>query len=150
VRVAADEIRASADPDANVIFGASLSRPAGEEVVITLIATGMAWPKSAAETRPRERKVVEPKIVKPPEPAEPAEPAKEPVESVLPVNGGRRRQPAVASNPRSEAVLDEAHVVDEPQPTRHERSTGTPSDEEIDLEVPSFLRRRRPPDPGEL
>ncbi|MDT4947081.1 MAG: cell division protein FtsZ, partial [Pseudonocardiales bacterium] len=29
VRAAADEIRASADPDANVIFGASLNRPAG-------------------------------------------------------------------------------------------------------------------------
>ena len=39
VLVAADEIRASADPDANVIFGASLSRRADEEVLITLIAT---------------------------------------------------------------------------------------------------------------
>ena len=190
VRVAADEIRASADPDANVIFGASLNRPAGEEVVITLIATGMAWPKGAdAETRRRERKVVEPKVAEHaelheraeravvperaeqaelperaerPEPAlradrpelrerpERAEPAPEPLEPALAVNGGRKRRPVVASNPRSEAVLDDAHVVDEPQPTRHERSTGTPTDEEVDLEVPSFLRRRRPTDPGEL
>jgi hypothetical protein len=47
--------------------------------------------------------------------------------------------------------VDESHVVDEPPPTsRHERSAGTPTDEEVDLEVPSFLRRRRPTDPGEM
>ena len=45
VRAAADEIRASADPEANVIFGASLSRPPGSAVLITLIATGLGWPE---------------------------------------------------------------------------------------------------------
>ena len=55
VRMAADEIRANADPDANVIFGASLTRPAGEDVLITLIATGLDSPKGvdAAEIQPR-------------------------------------------------------------------------------------------------
>jgi cell division protein FtsZ len=53
VRAAADEIRASADPDANVIFGASLSRPAGADVLITLIATGLDWPPGVkAPARP--------------------------------------------------------------------------------------------------
>jgi cell division protein FtsZ len=41
VRDAADEIRASADPRANVIFGASLGDVADGEVLITLIATGL-------------------------------------------------------------------------------------------------------------
>jgi cell division protein FtsZ len=41
VRLAADEIRASADPRANVIFGASLGEVADGEVMITLIATGL-------------------------------------------------------------------------------------------------------------
>ena len=41
VRLAAEEIRASADPDAYIIFGASLKRRAGDEVLITLIATGL-------------------------------------------------------------------------------------------------------------
>jgi cell division protein FtsZ len=41
VRLAAEEIRASADPDAYVIFGASLKRRPGDHVLITLIATGL-------------------------------------------------------------------------------------------------------------
>lgn len=41
VRLAADAIRASADPRANVIFGASLGEVADGEVMITLIATGL-------------------------------------------------------------------------------------------------------------
>jgi cell division protein FtsZ len=41
VRAAADEIRAAADADANVIFGASLGEPVGGDVHVTLIATGL-------------------------------------------------------------------------------------------------------------
>jgi cell division protein FtsZ len=41
VRQAADEIRARADVDANVIFGATFSESLGEDVLITLIATGL-------------------------------------------------------------------------------------------------------------
>ena len=160
VRVAADEIRASADTDANVIFGASLSRPADEEVVITLIATGMAWPKGAdVPTRVAERKTVEPRVAERAERAERperAEPAPEPMKPGLPVNGGRKRQPVLASHPRAVASIpsaepapNEAHVADEPPTSRKER-TEPRADEEIDLEVPSFLRRRRPPDPEEL
>ena len=38
---AADAIREHADPEANVIFGASFSDSLGEDVLITLIATGL-------------------------------------------------------------------------------------------------------------
>ena len=41
VTQAADEIRARADADANVIFGATFSESLGEDVLITLIATGL-------------------------------------------------------------------------------------------------------------
>ena len=113
-------------------------------MLITLIATGMAWPKGADKaTHEKERKTVEPRI------AERAEPARAPEEPALPVNSGHRRQPVVASNPRAEPELNEAHAVEEPPTARQERSSDTPANEEIDLEVPSFLRRRRPPDPGE-
>lgn len=69
VREAADVIRASTDPEANVIFGASRIAPGSGEVVITLIATGLnasaapGWivaptslertPTPAASLRPR-------------------------------------------------------------------------------------------------
>jgi cell division protein FtsZ len=41
VRLAANEVRQRADADANVIFGANFSGSAGEDVLITLIATGL-------------------------------------------------------------------------------------------------------------
>ena len=37
---AAEEIRAAADPEANIIFGTSFNERLGEEVMITVIATG--------------------------------------------------------------------------------------------------------------
>ena len=37
---AADEIRSVADPEANIIFGASFDERMGDEVMITVIATG--------------------------------------------------------------------------------------------------------------
>jgi cell division protein FtsZ len=54
VRLAADEIRAAADPDANVIFGASLGEQGDDDVHVTLIATGLdsAKPESADVTPP--------------------------------------------------------------------------------------------------
>ena len=41
VQAAADEIREHADGDANIIFGASFSETLGEDVLVTLIATGL-------------------------------------------------------------------------------------------------------------
>ncbi len=40
VTEAAEEIRAAADPEANIIFGTSFNEKLGEEVMITVIATG--------------------------------------------------------------------------------------------------------------
>ena len=40
VTEAAEEIRAAADPEANIIFGASFDERLGEDVVITVVATG--------------------------------------------------------------------------------------------------------------
>lgn len=42
VRQAAEEIRGRADADANIIFGASFGASLGEDVLITLIATGLS------------------------------------------------------------------------------------------------------------
>ena len=40
VTEAAEEIRAAADPEANIIFGTSFNERLGDEVMITVIATG--------------------------------------------------------------------------------------------------------------
>ena len=76
VLAAASEVRASADPDANVIFGASFGAGAGDEVVITLIATGLAWPTtSEVAARTTKRIAAEATIGDLPEPDPPAGPA---------------------------------------------------------------------------
>ncbi len=74
VQEAAEEIRAAADPEANIIFGASFNERLGEDVMITVIATGFdgrrrpdhrtasaerSYEVSGSATRARERDFVE-------------------------------------------------------------------------------------------
>jgi cell division protein FtsZ len=152
VRAAADEIRASADPDANIIFGASLSRATGDDVLITLIATGLQLPAGTERaTRATEPKTAEPKTTEPktvdPVVAEPIETAIEPVEASVAVSGGTKRQAKVDSKASSDTPVAESHVAAPVPTSTGGRSKLAPLDEEIDedvdLEVPSFLRRRR-------
>jgi len=128
VRIAADEIRAAADPNANVIFGASFSEPIGEDVLITLIATGMNGHRAAAADRPR------PNLN----------------DSVTRVAESKRRssQPAAVAVEADAlgvppAAPEPVAAIAEPVPPE----TPSPSfDVDVDeYEVPSFLRRRRPP-----
>ncbi len=173
VRAAAEEIRANADPDANVIFGASMSRRPGEDVLITLIATGLDQEAAGQRTPRAERKTVQPQIAEraappiatPVDPAPapvtaPAEPPTATAEAGPPANGARKREPKLERAERVERVepkvdpkqRTDAPVRESPQvrewPTLTERrSAAAQPDEEIgegvDLEVPSFLRRRR-------
>jgi hypothetical protein len=54
-------------------------------------------------------------------------------------------EPKVATEPSSGVLPDDAHVVDDPPTSGEGRSTDTPTDEQIDLDTPSFLRRKQPP-----
>ena len=51
VTEAAEEIRAAADPEANIIFGTSFNERLGEEVMITVIATGFDGRRRPAADR---------------------------------------------------------------------------------------------------
>src|ERR1700682_892843 len=51
VTEAAEEIRASADPEANIIFGTSFNERLGDEVMITVIATGFDANKRRESSR---------------------------------------------------------------------------------------------------
>jgi cell division protein FtsZ len=120
VRLAADEIRERADVDANVIFGATFSESLGEDVLITLIATGLnghdrtqkpaveaysngGHPPLAAEVRPPRR----------------------PARTVKEASG-------------VDALASPAEVSDQAPPR-------SPTLHEDDTEVPSFLRRKGQP-----
>jgi cell division protein FtsZ len=136
VTEAAEEIRAAADPEANIIFGTSFNDRLGEEVMITVIATGFDGNRKRDSVRQ----------------AQSAQPAAEQHSSRAPrerdfleelerqriesndgaIDLGREERPAAAvMAPRIE------RTVGEPVPVK--RATAYDAD---DLEIPSFLRRK--------
>jgi cell division protein FtsZ len=141
VRLAADQIREHAGDDANIVFGASFSESLGEDVLVTLIATGLNGngnghapateaeassgapaAQSAAEKRPRKR---------PPPKATPP-PSSEPVTPTAEVAGeGQPAPPAATEEPST------------PSPTASDEAGPEPTLEDDELDVPSFLRRGR-------
>ena len=112
---AAETIRASADPDANVIFGATLDSKLKDQVRITVVATGFD-PKRA------------------PRPATP-------VRMAVPIEEGELRSDSKGDDPGDEAA-DEPDAEASTRARRASRpaaTTGTSVPD--DLDVPSFLRR---------
>jgi cell division protein FtsZ len=139
VTEAAEEIRAAADPEANIIFGTSFNERLGDEVMITVIATGFDGMRkrdtrhaaaaqssdtSASVRAPRERDFLE----------------------------ELERQRVVSNDGGFEIPVGEpdhgAAAASGPTP-RIERSVGEPvpvkraaAYDADDLEIPSFLRRK--------
>jgi cell division protein FtsZ len=135
VTEAAEEIRAAADPEANIIFGTSFNDRLGEEVMITVIATGFDGTRKRDTARhaqsaqpaidqhsaraPRERDFLE-------------ELERQRIESNDGIgDNGRERPAAAVMAPRVE------RTVGEPVPVK--RPAAYDAD---DLEIPSFLRRK--------
>jgi hypothetical protein len=117
VRLAADEIRKHAEDDANIIFGASLNESQGEDVLVTLIATGLNG-HERTRTMPVEAASAD----------LPAPIAK------------ANRHPKRPGRPARQATLVYDVIPVMEVPGHAERPSPTPEAE--DLEVPSFLRRR--------
>jgi cell division protein FtsZ len=118
IRMAAGVIRERADVDANVLFGASFSESLGEDVLITLIATGLEGHERIQE------------------PTVDATSA-----GGSPLQGDEAKRPArgrgrVANEPSGVGSVAPAVGVDEPL------SAPSPALPDDDLEVPSFLRRK--------
>lgn len=138
VTEAAEEIRAAADPEANIIFGTSFNERLGEEVMITVIATGFdgrrrpdaaraaAADRHTATSNPRSTSATT---------GGPAIPARDFLEEL------ERQRSETESEPRAR---DDVVAV----PARPERSVGeapvrrAAAYDADDLEIPSFLRRR--------
>jgi cell division protein FtsZ len=123
VRQAADAIRESADPDANIIFGASFHESLSDDVLVTLIATGLDERQVAREVR-----------------------AGTTVTARLPA---RRRPPKVSEpstapvEPVAAATEADADVDADAQPVAATAGAASaPTLDENDLDVPSFLRRQ--------
>jgi len=144
VTEAAEEIRASADPEANIIFGTSFNERLGDEVMITVIATGFdatrrrESSRREAATHPYEVRDLRPSV-RTDQPRE---------RDFLEELERQRNQPVEA--PREDRT--ERSATDDRQAAatgvRVERSVGVPTSsprrsyDAEDLEIPSFLRRK--------
>ncbi len=140
VTEAAEEIRAAADPEANIIFGTSFNERLGDEVMITVIATGFDGGKkrqtartdtaagvmdaSAAGRPSRERDFLEELQRQRDEVAD---------GSPFPTSAPREDEAAaVVAVPRVERSVGETQTA----------KRSAPSYDADDLEIPSFLRRK--------
>jgi cell division protein FtsZ len=136
VTEAAEEIRAAADPEANIIFGTSFNERLGDEVMITVIATGFdggrkrdaarhgqaAAPTDASASirAPRERDFLE-------------ELERQRLETGDGSLDGNRDDRAAAAIPVPRVERTVGEVAPAPRPTTYDAD---------DLEIPSFLRRK--------
>jgi cell division protein FtsZ len=131
VRQAADEIRAAADPNATVIFGAGFGEPVGDDVRITLIATGLAGSPPVVESAEEGADAQTARV------AAPLPRVPRATKVAAPTPGGRRTargRKAAAAEP----VIDAGAPKPEPPA---EAAKPRSVFEEDEYEVPSFLRR---------
>lgn len=139
VTEAAEEIRAAADPEANIIFGTSFNERLGEEVMITVIATGFDGRRRTDIARAATGERVASAVGARPAAAIPAGGATIPARDFLEELERQRSETEGDARGR-----DEAAGI----PVRPERTVGeapvrrAPAYDADDLEIPSFLRRK--------
>ncbi|HEY8238463.1 MAG TPA: cell division protein FtsZ, partial [Candidatus Limnocylindrales bacterium] len=128
VTEAAEEIRAAADPEANIIFGTSFNERLGEEVAITVIATGFDGKRHGSSSRA--------------------------ATSVNADGSARAPRDFLEELERQRSSMNETGVPDAPAARPDEGAAAAtrvvepvaarrPAYDADDLEIPSFLRRTR-------
>jgi cell division protein FtsZ len=131
VTEAAEEIRAAADPEANIIFGTSFNDRLGEEVAITVIATGFDGKRHGSSSRASTAAGTEGSAKAPRDFLEELERQRSSMnETGVPDAPASRTDDSAAYPVRSNAPV-------EPVAARR------PAYDADDLEIPSFLRRSR-------
>ncbi len=141
VTEAAEEIRSVADPEANIIFGTSFDERLGDEVMITVIATGFDSMRKHELVRrePSASQTPVPVHVQRPETTDfLQEFERQRRESADPLPQRQRYQPATGER-QSVPVPVQAPLP--PRPSMDQTSVRHKYDED-NLEIPSFLRRR--------
>jgi cell division protein FtsZ len=139
VTEAAEEIRAAADPEANIIFGTSFNERLGEEVMITVIATGFDGRRRTDNVRAAATDRSSSLGASRPAAAIPTGGATIPARDFLEELERQRTESGDDPRAREQPVA---------VPVRPERSVGeqpvrrAPAYDADDLEIPSFLRRK--------
>jgi cell division protein FtsZ len=137
VTEAAEEIRAAADPEANIIFGTSFNDRLGEEVMITVIATGFDGGRRRQTARSEHAQA----------PVDASSSVRAPRERDFLEELQRQREETADGDGLAPRHDDEAAAA--VTGSRAERSVGEPvpvkrpsAYDADDLEIPSFLRRK--------
>jgi cell division protein FtsZ len=137
VTEAAEEIRAAADPEANIIFGTSFNERLGDEVMITVIATGFDGTRKREPARHAQASAGQPVMEQPS--------LRAPRERDFLEELERQRQESAdgaehgRDNDAAAAVLTPATVRTVGEAAPPKRAATYDAD---DLEIPSFLRRK--------
>jgi cell division GTPase FtsZ len=129
---AAEIIRATADPEANIIFGTVIDERMGDEIAITVIATGF--------DASRKREVVRTHVQMPVEVASGLRVARE-REAYRDMELEERPQTAIQVTPESDGLPAAATIA--PRSNDRIESRRGPQTEIEDLDIPAFLRRHR-------
>lgn len=142
INTAAETITAAADPDANIIFGATINPELEGEVIITVVATGFDATYFSNREHLRHTSVPEePEAVKPDE--------KDMKEIDMDLTDGNTGDDFHKDTPMPNIwTLDnngaEEHSNSEDKSSSEKPETfGEPNEEDDELEKPSFLRRLR-------
>jgi cell division protein FtsZ len=136
INTAAEAITNAADSDANIIFGATISPDLGEEIIITVVATGFDSSYFAKRTGPEVK----------PEPAKAEKPAQEADINDINMDLDDKPEPTVNMGDfHNDQPMPNIWAIDHEQDQKSETQS---SDEhapapEDELEKPSFLRRFR-------
>ena len=138
VTEAAEEIQSAADPEANIIFGTSFNDRLGEEVMITVIATGFDGGKRRQSARYESGQATTDNSTSIRQPRE-----RDFLEEL------QRQREQVVQSPFTSPVNDDEIAAAAAAAPRVERSVGEPAASKArpaydadDLEIPSFLRRK--------
>jgi len=144
VTEAAEEIRAAADPEANIIFGTSFNERLGEEVMITVIATGFdarRRPEARAAAAERQGTAYGARPANGSPQGQAAAPSRDFLEEL-------ERQRTETVDPDVPAVRDRPESAGVPVTSSPRTAATEPPARKAgaydadDLEIPSFLRRR--------
>jgi cell division protein FtsZ len=133
VTEAAEEIRSAADPEANIIFGTSFNERLGEEVAITVIATGFDGRRHNSASRASTSVATDGTAKAPRDFLEELERQRSSMNET-----GVPDAPAARTDDAAAYSIRGSEKAVEPVPAR--RAAAFDAD---DLEIPSFLRRSR-------
>jgi cell division protein FtsZ len=134
---AAEEVKENADPEANIIFGTSFNERLGDEVMITVIATGFDGTRRREPKRQATAIDVTPEttVRQPRDFLEELERQR----SSLSETGALDTPPAPPAEPDAPPPPSSRSERPAPEPAGVRR----PAFDADDLEIPSFLRRNR-------